>query len=90
MIEPMYEEAFSPEWVSAQITDDMNELVILRQVIPWQPIINRLIQFYDRNEGRIGKSLRIMVALLTRLGRLLPWRHKSFDRRKDLCWNKDN
>jgi IS5 family transposase len=64
MIEPMYEEAFSPEWVSAQITDDMNELVILRQVIPWQSIINRLIQFYDRNEGRIGKSLRIMVALL--------------------------
>jgi len=25
----MYEEAFSPEWVSAQITDDMNELLNL-------------------------------------------------------------
>jgi hypothetical protein len=40
----MYEEAFSPEWVSAQITDDTNELVILRQVIPWQSIINQLIR----------------------------------------------
>jgi len=42
----------------------MNELVILRQVIPWQAIITQLTQFYDDNSGRPGKSLRIMVALL--------------------------
>ncbi len=42
----------------------MNELVILRQVIPWQAIITQLTQFYDDNSGRSGKSLRVMVALL--------------------------
>ena len=64
MIPLNYQEAFSPEWVSSQITLDENELVILRQIIPWQLILNRLVQFYDDKRGRIGKSLRIMVALL--------------------------
>jgi hypothetical protein len=64
MIEPSYKEAFSQEWVLAQIQDETNELVILRQVIPWQLILNRLIQFYDQQKGRICKSLRIMVAVL--------------------------
>ena len=64
MIESSFEEAFSKEWVETQITDSTNELVILRQVIPWQAIITRLTQFYNNNSGRSGKSLRIMVALL--------------------------
>jgi len=64
MIESSFEEAFSKEWVETQITDWTNELVILRQVIPWQAIISQLTQFYDDNSGRSGKSLRIMVALL--------------------------
>lgn len=64
MIQLNYQEAFSPEWVSSQITDAENELVILRQIIPWQLILNRLVQFYDEKRGRIGKPLRIMVALL--------------------------
>lgn len=64
MIEPSYKEAFSHEWVESQIQDETNELVILRQVIPWQLILNRLIQFYNQKKGRIGKSLRIMVAVL--------------------------
>ena len=64
MIEPGYKEAFSQEWVSAQIQDETNELVILRQVIPWELILNRLIQFYDQQKARICKSLRIMVAVL--------------------------
>ncbi len=69
MIKFSFEEAFSKEWVETQITDWTNELVILRQVIPWQAIITGLTQFYDDNSGRSGKSLRIMVALLI-LGRL--------------------
>jgi hypothetical protein len=69
MIESSFEEAFSKEWVEAQITDSTNELVILRQVIPWQAIITQLTQFYSNDSGRLGKSLRIMVALLI-LGRL--------------------
>jgi IS5 family transposase len=64
VIESSFEEAFSKEWVETQITDPTNELVILRQVIPWQAIITQLTQFYDDNSGRSGKSLRIMVALL--------------------------
>ncbi len=64
MIESSFEEAFSKDWVETQITDLMNELAILRQIIPWQAIITQLTQFYDDNSGRSGKSLRIMVALL--------------------------
>jgi IS5 family transposase len=64
VIESSFEEAFPKEWVGTQITDSTNELVILRQVIPWQAIISQLTQFYDDNSGRSGKSLRIMVALL--------------------------
>ena len=64
MIESSFEEAFSKEWVETQITDSMNDLVILRQVIPWQLIIKQLTKFYDDNSGRSGKSLRVMVALL--------------------------
>jgi len=64
VIKSSFEEAFSKEWVKTQITDSMNELVILRQVIPWQAIITQLTQFYDNDSGRLGKSLRVMVALL--------------------------
>ena len=64
MIESSFEEAFSKEWVETQINDSINELVIFRQVIPWQHIINQLTQFYDSNSGRLGKPLRVMVALL--------------------------
>lgn len=64
MIESSFEEAFSEEWVETQITDSTNELVILRQVIPWQAIIKQLTQFYSNGSGRLGKSLRVMVALL--------------------------
>ncbi len=64
MIESSFEEAFSKEWVETQITDSTNELVILRQVIPWQAIITQLTQFYSNDSGRLGKSLRVMVALL--------------------------
>ena len=38
--------------------------MILRQVIPWQAIITQLTQFYSNDSGRLGKSLRVMVALL--------------------------
>lgn len=64
MIEFNFEEALSKEWIQTQITDLTNELVILRQVIPWQKIINQLVRFYDNKSGRLGKSLRVMVALL--------------------------
>jgi len=64
MIKSSFEETVSKEWVKIQINDLTNELVILRQIIPWQTIINQLTQFYKSNSGRIGKSLRVMVALI--------------------------
>jgi len=64
MIESTFEEAFSRKWIETQITDWTNELVILRQIIPWQIVITQLTEFYSNDRGRIGKSLRIMVALL--------------------------
>ena len=36
MIEQNFDEALPPDWVKANIRDVDNELVILRQVIPWQ------------------------------------------------------
>ena len=64
MIESRFEEMFPKEWIETQVTDSTNELVILRQVIPWQTIINQLTTFYNNNSGRLGKPLRVMVALL--------------------------
>ena len=45
-------------------SDPIHELVILRQVIPWQSIIDELQQFYSSDQGRLGKSSRILVALV--------------------------
>src|SRR5712691_2234228 len=54
------------------LTAPSNDLVILRQVIPWQGLITRLVPFYKRRKGRRGKSLRMMVAvvILSRLRHL--------------------
>jgi IS5 family transposase len=59
-------------------------LVILRQIIPWQTIINQLTQFYKSNSGRLGKSLRVIVALVI-LSRL-----RSFSDRKVVNNVKEN
>ena len=64
MIEQNFDEALSPDWVKANIDDVDNELVILRGVIPWQLILDKLVSFYHPGKGRIGNSLRVMVGLL--------------------------
>jgi hypothetical protein len=63
MVASGFKEAFSVEWVKENIKDSSNDLVIFRQVIPWQAIIDGLVQFYRKGKGRFGKSLRMMVAL---------------------------
>ncbi|QTA93067.1 hypothetical protein [Desulfonema magnum] len=45
MIEKNFEEAFTPEWVSNNITDQANELVVLKKIIPRQKIAERLTPF---------------------------------------------
>lgn len=64
MIEASFADAHSPQWVRETLTDPTNELVVLRQVIPWQRIISRSTRFYDSQKGRLGKSLRMMVGIL--------------------------
>ncbi|OQY58863.1 MAG: hypothetical protein B6245_09720, partial [Desulfobacteraceae bacterium 4572_88] len=59
-----FEEAFSPEWVEKNITDQANELVVLRRIIPWEATVSLLAPFYDRTAGAAGRSLRIMTAIL--------------------------
>lgn len=64
MIEETFEEAFTPEWIEENIQDKANELVVIRQIIPWGSIIDQLVKFYDDKMGANGKSLRVMVAIL--------------------------
>jgi hypothetical protein len=64
MIRNTFDEGFSEEWVEANISNSVHELVIIRDIIPWEKIIGRLSRFYSDGSGPFGKSLRIMIALL--------------------------
>ena len=64
MINKGYEDVFSDQWVQTHIPNPDHEFVILRQVIPWQRLIDPLSEFYHSRRGRLGKSLRTLVALL--------------------------
>lgn len=64
MIGNTFEEAFTPEWFEANIQDEANDLVVIRRIIPWDAIIDRLVNFYDAKVGANGKSLRVMIAVL--------------------------
>jgi len=69
MIADSFQEVHSKAWIKAHILDPSHELVILRQVIPWQKMIDWLQRYYCSSQGRFGKSLRLMVAVLI-LGKL--------------------
>ncbi len=64
MMQDTYTDVFSSEWIAANITDPIHELVILCQVIPWGNISKRLHKYYHRSKGPLGKPIRMMVALL--------------------------
>lgn len=64
MIKTEFEEAFSSDWLKRNVPDQRNEFVILRKIIPWGSIMKKLSQYYSPDKGKIGISLRIMVALL--------------------------
>src|SRR5213593_1928004 len=48
------EDVFAPQWVDTHLIDPAHDLVILRHIIPWQPIIDYLVPFYDNQKGRMG------------------------------------
>jgi IS5 family transposase len=64
MIAQTFADVFSPQWIETHILDPTHDLVILRHIIPWQPIIDHLVPFYDNQKGRLGHSLRTLVATL--------------------------
>ena len=64
MIKDTFIESFSQEWIDNNITDPTNDLVIIRKIIPWEELIKQLSQFYSKEGGRIGKSIRVVVAVL--------------------------
>jgi hypothetical protein len=37
MIAQTFEEVFSPQWVNTHLSHPTHDLIILRQLIPWQP-----------------------------------------------------
>jgi transposase, IS5 family len=72
MIAQTFEDAFCPEWIQTHLANPTHDLIILRHIIPWQPIIERLVPFYNPQKGRPGHSLRLLVAtsILSRLRQL--------------------
>ncbi len=72
MIAQTFEEVFSPQWVQTHLANPTHDLILLRRLIPWQPIIDHLVPSYNPQQGRTGHSLRILVAtsLLSRLRQL--------------------
>src|SRR6266436_5884304 len=72
MIVQTFEDAFCPEWIQTHLANPTHDLILLRHMIPWQPIIERLVPFYNPHKGRPGHSLRLLVAtsILARLRHL--------------------
>jgi IS5 family transposase len=63
MISHTFQDAFCPEWIKTHVPHCTHDLIILRHILPWQSIIDRLIPFYHTEKGRKGQSLRTMVAI---------------------------
>jgi transposase, IS5 family len=72
MIAQTFDEVFPPQWINTHLSHPTHDLIILRQLIPWQPIIEGLVSFYNLKQGRTGCALRTLVAvsLLARLRQL--------------------
>jgi IS5 family transposase len=69
MIAHTFQDAFSDQWVKIYLPNRTHDLVLLRQLIPWQSIIDGLVPFYNPQKGRHGCDLRILsaVSILARL-----------------------
>lgn len=69
MIATTYEEVHPKTWILQHITDPTHELFLLGKVIPFQKIMRSLTGYYSASRGRLGKDLRVMIAVLI-LGKL--------------------
>lgn len=64
MIRSEFEDAHDEEWKNQNIGNLNHELVILRNIIPWEKICRKFKQFYVKGKGPEGKSLRVIIALI--------------------------
>jgi transposase, IS5 family len=69
MIAHTFQDPFCSQWVKTHLPNRNHDLVILRQIVPWQPILDGLVPFYHSKKGRNGCDLRILsaVSILARL-----------------------
>jgi len=63
MIAQTFQDAFSAQWVKDNLSNPTHDLILLRRLIPWQSIIDRLTPFYHASKGRNGQSLRTTLAV---------------------------
>lgn len=63
MIAHSFQDALCPEWVKTHVPNRTHDLIILRKLIPWQPIIDGLVPFYNSQQGRTGCNLRTLSAV---------------------------
>ena len=63
MIATSFTEVHTKDWIKQHITDVTHELFVVRQVIPWQRMIDSLLKYY-KEDGRFGINLRTMLAVL--------------------------
>ncbi len=84
MIDTSFKEALSAQWISSNIIDRTQDLVVIRDVIPWEKIIIRLSSFYNKDKGAVGKSLRMMTAIV------IAMKHYSLSDRKIIQQIKEN
>src|ERR671910_524430 len=72
MIAQTFVEVFSPQWITTHLSHSTHDLIILRQLIPWQSIMDGLVPFYNLKQGRTGCALRTLsaVSILARLRQL--------------------
>src|SRR5918993_796896 len=72
MIAQTFDEVFSPQWITTHLSHSTHDLIILRQLIPWQSLIDGLVPFYNLKQGRTGCALRTLsaVSILARLRQL--------------------
>jgi len=43
MIAQTFQDAFSPQWIKTHLTNPTHDLILLRHIIPWHPILDRLV-----------------------------------------------
>ncbi len=72
MIAHTFQDAFSTQWIKTHLPNRHHDLLILRQLIPWQAIVDGLVPFYNPQKGRHGCDLRTLsaVSILARLRHL--------------------